>query len=228
MSVPPLQWMRAVRDHEPKAPANSSRYGVLFALALRMNKNGTGFCSRPQLAADVVVGVRTVERHLKWARDNDYLKQTRRGHRITGDTVIASEWALTQPATGVAPRGLLPVGPHPSAHARDGNHRVGGKPYSNGAGNGFDVGDEGPRPLKTCPDCDRAFRPKFPSAVRCTACSDKAMSEYTKNAAMKSGIPKCQVCRKPLTIRSEWDSRIYCPHHYEEWKAAMTASKETP
>lgn len=96
-----MVWMRAVRDYTPKPPANSSRYGVLWALALRLDATGQGYASQRQLAGDVVVNERTVRRHLDWARTAGYLVQTRRGHRIKDGTAIASEWRLSQPDMGV-------------------------------------------------------------------------------------------------------------------------------
>jgi hypothetical protein len=100
MAVQPLIWMRAVRDHLPKPPANSSRLLVLVCLALRMHPGGTGFASQRQLADDATVSESTVRRHLRWGRETGYVEQTRRGHRIDENTVIASEYRLTQPVTG--------------------------------------------------------------------------------------------------------------------------------
>jgi len=93
-----LMWMRAVRDHRPKA-GRSARYPVLWGLALRMKPDGTGFASVRILAQDVELGESTVRRHIKWAIDTGYLLRTRRGHRITNDIVVASEYRLCQPLT---------------------------------------------------------------------------------------------------------------------------------
>jgi Bacterial regulatory protein, arsR family len=96
----PLLWMRAVRDHVPKPGPRSARLVVLFCLALRMRSDGSGFASQRQLANDADVSESTVRRHLRWGRENGYVEQTRRGHRIDKDTVLASEYRLTQPVTG--------------------------------------------------------------------------------------------------------------------------------
>jgi hypothetical protein len=95
-----LMWMRAIRDHRPKPGPRSVRYPVLWALALRMRPDGSGFVSQRLLAEDVEAGVSTVRRHLRWAMDAGYLLRTRRGHRITDELAVASEYRLTQPLTG--------------------------------------------------------------------------------------------------------------------------------
>jgi biotin operon repressor len=95
-----LMWMRAIRDHRPKPGPRSARYPVLWGLALRMRKDGSGFVSMQTLAEDVEWGESTVRRHIKWARDTGYLLRTRRGHRLGDGTAIASEYRLTQPLTG--------------------------------------------------------------------------------------------------------------------------------
>ena len=98
-----MTWMTAIRDH-PERPALAQVH-VLYALALRMDwQTGCGFASNAQLAADAQCGERTVRSATGWARKAELLVQTRRGHRITADRVIASEWRLaipgeTQPAT---------------------------------------------------------------------------------------------------------------------------------
>jgi DNA-binding transcriptional MocR family regulator len=131
----------------PKPPANSTRLLVMVCLALRMRSDGTGFASQRQLAEDATVSEVTVRRHLRWGRETGYIEQTRRGHRIDKDTVLASEYRLTQPVTGDPldpdptgqadrphrsspgtqpvtgdrPRGLSSRGPHPSALGAAGN-----------------------------------------------------------------------------------------------------------
>ena len=95
-----LMWMRAVRDHRPKPGPRSERYPVLWGLALRMRPDGSGFLSQRMLAEDIETTERTVRKHLRWAIDTGYLLRTRRGHRITNDIVIASEYRLCQPETG--------------------------------------------------------------------------------------------------------------------------------
>lgn len=101
MTVRPIVWMRAVRDAVPRF--TSARQQVLWALGLRMDANGTGFASMSRLADDASVDPRTARRATTDARGRGYLVQTRRGHRIDGATVVASEWALavpSQPDTG--------------------------------------------------------------------------------------------------------------------------------
>jgi len=101
--VKPIVWMRLVRDHQPKPGPQSARFAVLWALALRMSHDGSGFCSVRQLAQDVEAGESTVYRHLKWARDTDYLAQLRRGHRLGNGAVAASEWRLSTPPSTPQP-----------------------------------------------------------------------------------------------------------------------------
>jgi hypothetical protein len=91
-----LMWMRAVRDHRPKA-GRSARYPVLWGLALRMRPDGSGFVSVRTLAGDVELGESTVRRHITWAIKTGFLVRTRRGHRITNEVAIASEYRLCQP-----------------------------------------------------------------------------------------------------------------------------------
>lgn len=91
----PLLWMRAIRDAELKRP--TKRLAVLWALALRMEKDGTGFASGDTLANDAQVHRATVSRATRAERKTGYLVQTRRGHRLGDGTVIASEWQLTNP-----------------------------------------------------------------------------------------------------------------------------------
>lgn len=91
-----MTWMTALRDHPDRPPA--AQRHVLNMLALRLDwSTGCGFASTGQLASDADVDERTVRRATSWARDTDMLVQTRRGHRITADRVIASEWSLTLP-----------------------------------------------------------------------------------------------------------------------------------
>src|SRR5947207_1915931 len=69
-------------------------------LALRMDwQTGRGFAATKQLMADASARDSTVRRSTKWARDNELLLQTRRGHRLGNGQVAASEWQLTQPVT---------------------------------------------------------------------------------------------------------------------------------
>jgi hypothetical protein len=67
-------------------------------LALRMDwGTGRGFASARQIGEDADVSEPTVRRATRWGRDNELLLQTRRGHRISNELVIASEWQLTMP-----------------------------------------------------------------------------------------------------------------------------------
>ena len=115
MTVTPLEWMRAVRDSDA---FTAGTLNVLLMLGLRMRRDGTGFASQPQLAEDAGVSERTARRALREARDAGFVTQTRRGHRVTDGTTLASEYRLeipTQPDTrdrlGEAPTGHpRPVG----------------------------------------------------------------------------------------------------------------------
>lgn len=94
----PVVWMRLVRDAAPKF--GSARMTVLWALGIRMDRNGSGFASHDTLAGDAGVSATTAWRATSDARRRGYLVQTRRGHRVTDVTTIASAWQLTQPITG--------------------------------------------------------------------------------------------------------------------------------
>ncbi len=97
-----------IRDHPDRPPALQRL--VLYCLALRMDwETGCGFASTETLAADASAEERTVRRATRWGRQADLLLQTRRGHYISPETSVASEWQLTgpgypqdrtQPATG--------------------------------------------------------------------------------------------------------------------------------
>jgi hypothetical protein len=94
------KWLVAIRDHPNRPPALQQL--VLDRLALRMDwYTGRGFASTQMLMDDASAGEHTVRRATKWARQAELLLRTRRGHYIGGETEkIASEWLLTQPATG--------------------------------------------------------------------------------------------------------------------------------
>lgn len=103
----PLEWMAAVRDH-PERPA-SMQCHVLYSLALRLRwstdrdgAEGTGFASGRQLAGDACASDRTVKRATAWARGHSLLVLTRRGHRISAERNVASEWRLTLPVDNQA------------------------------------------------------------------------------------------------------------------------------
>ena len=94
-SIKPLVWMRAIRD-DPRC-TTVARLAVLWALALRMRADGSGYASAQMLMGDTEVCKRTVMYALAWARRSAYLDQTRRGHRLGSGQVIASEWQLSIP-----------------------------------------------------------------------------------------------------------------------------------
>ncbi len=91
-------WLVAVRDH-PERPAAVQRM-VLWSLALRLDwATGCGYASSAQLAGDADACERTVRYATRWGRDHGLLVMTRRGHYVSADRRVASEWRLTQPAT---------------------------------------------------------------------------------------------------------------------------------
>lgn len=110
----PMTWLAALRDH-PERPPVAQRM-VLVSLAQRMDwSTGCGFASAAQLADDADCGERTVRSATGWARKSAMLVQTRRGHRITADRVIASEWRLRVPDEAEDPTGNgMPVGSEPT------------------------------------------------------------------------------------------------------------------
>jgi len=96
--VKPLVWMRAVRD---ASPPTSAQLAVLWALALRMRPDGSGFTSTRQLCDDVTVSHSTVERATRWARETSWLDRVRRGHRLGNGVRVGTEWRLTEPSQPV-------------------------------------------------------------------------------------------------------------------------------
>ena len=98
--VKPLEWMRAVRD---SSEFTTARLAVLLSLALRMRSDGAGYASQLQLADDAGVSESTARKALRQARDRGYLEQTRRGHRVTDGTALASEYLLKTPPQPVTP-----------------------------------------------------------------------------------------------------------------------------
>jgi hypothetical protein len=93
------RWLVAVRDHPNRPP--QAQCHVLTMLALRVDwTTGCGFASGRQLGEDADASERTVRRATTWGRDTGFVVRTRRGHRVSAELVIASEWRLTQPATG--------------------------------------------------------------------------------------------------------------------------------
>jgi hypothetical protein len=88
--------MTAIRDH-PKRPTPGQSH-VLTQLALRLDwTTGRGYAGTRQLEDDAGTSRSTVQRATRWARDNGFLTCTRRGHRISDEITIASEWLLTIP-----------------------------------------------------------------------------------------------------------------------------------
>jgi hypothetical protein len=91
-ALPPLSWMRAFRSLIPRPSA--AAVVALWALALRMDADGTGFASVDQLVEDTGLSERTVRRALEWAQDQGALQRTRRGHRLGNGAAAASEYRL--------------------------------------------------------------------------------------------------------------------------------------
>ena len=94
----PLEWLATVRDH-PKRPGGRSKcFEILTMLALRLDwSTGAGFASVRELADDARACERTVKSATGWARTNDLLLLTRRGHYVSPGRTVASEWRLTMP-----------------------------------------------------------------------------------------------------------------------------------
>lgn len=164
----PLEWMAAIRDHPARLP--SGQRHALNMLALRMDwATGAGFASTGQIVADADMSERTVRRATKWARDAGLLLCTRRGHRTAPGVVVASEWRLSQPATGdrletkpTGQRGKAnrPIGPSqpattaPPSIPRSSRPRTSGAP---GPGRGRAGPCAKPRRAPLCPVCEQPF-----------------------------------------------------------------------
>lgn len=71
---------------------------VLTMLAVRLDwATGAGFAGIRDLQADADASKSTVMRATSWARDQGLLLRTRRGHYISAQTTIATQWQLTKP-----------------------------------------------------------------------------------------------------------------------------------
>jgi hypothetical protein len=95
------RWLVAIRDH-PNRPPLTQRH-VLTCLALRLDwATGRGYASVKQLSADADASKVTVWRATTWAQISELLLRTRRGHYISAQTTIASEWQLISPVDNPA------------------------------------------------------------------------------------------------------------------------------
>lgn len=115
----PVVWMRAVRDAAEHPPG--ARLAVLWALALRMRKDGGGFASQRQLADDTGVDERTARRAVKWGQDAGYLVRTRRGHRLSNEKSLANEYQLVVPSQQDSSVPLAPSGPGAESESQQGS-----------------------------------------------------------------------------------------------------------
>lgn len=105
-AMQPLEWMRAIR----RAGLTRSQLAVLDSLALRMGRDGTGFASHQQLADDTGVARTTVWGYLATAIELGWVRQTRRGHRVSKGTSVASEYVLSEGITVSTPARARPRG----------------------------------------------------------------------------------------------------------------------
>jgi hypothetical protein len=104
------RWLRAIRDHPARPSAQQCH--VLTMLALRLDdRTGRGFASLRTVAEDADASKSTVIRATGWARSEPVglLLRTRRGHRVSAEVQIASEWQLTVPAQSVSGDTLGPT-----------------------------------------------------------------------------------------------------------------------
>lgn len=88
------EWLWQLRDFKPKPPPG--QLAVLCMVLARLDaKTGCGWVSGEQTMTDTgLEAPDTVQRALKWARDNFLIRRVTRGHRTGDGTALASQWQL--------------------------------------------------------------------------------------------------------------------------------------
>jgi hypothetical protein len=159
------RWLMEVRDH-PKRPPALQRH-VLTMLALRMDwYTGRGSATVKTLMADADASKNTVKRATKWARDAGLVVQTRRGHRISAEVTVPSEWQLTQgltPGTLASTQGPNGRDPRsqPGPPIKSPNNQEGGRRARTSA-------RPAPYPpAKNFSDNKPSYAPRFPTCPQC-------------------------------------------------------------
>jgi hypothetical protein len=123
----PMEWQVAIQRHAER-PARSEVHVLLCLMQVLDWETGTGYASEAYLAAMVGVSIPVVRRALTWARKYKFAIRTRKGHRITDEIKIASEWLLTMPlAEPTAHRGAVgyPEEEEPTAQTGEPNRSKG-------------------------------------------------------------------------------------------------------
>jgi hypothetical protein len=145
-------------------------------LALRLDwETGVGFASVRQIGADAGACERTVKSATVWARTSELLVLTRRGHYVSPERTVASEWRLALPQSqGAAGRTLESQGARdPRANGQidptqgaSGTHTSrprSSRPRSSARGNGANAPSRPRAQPKTpflappCPECGKPF-----------------------------------------------------------------------
>lgn len=170
--------MAAVRDHPERPPALQRH--VLHSLALRLDwQTGCGFASGAQLAADADCEQRTVKRATSWARGAQLLVQTRRGHYVSAECKVSSEWRLCLPAEQTQ---------------GDSGDLLAGKPRGQSTGPKV-TADPTQGDSSTPPSRPRSSRP------RTSARGDAAGAARPPHAHPETPFrsPPCQMCGRPFS-----------------------------
>lgn len=118
-----VYWIKAVTSH-PDFTDGQKLVLITLATDCLDFSTGAGYCSVKTLRERTGKGRTVVIGALELARKAGLIEQTKRGHRLTDNSKIASEWQVIYPPmpTGTRP----PVGPKPTSPPRD----LGPKPKS--------------------------------------------------------------------------------------------------
>lgn len=206
-----MTWMVALRDHPERPPA--AQVHVLSMLALRLDwSTGAGFASNGQLASDAQCEERTVKRATKWAREHEMLVQTRRGHRVSAERAIASEWRLTLPVDNETQQDTeVPLGESQGDRGRD--PRGHGRP---------------PKGTPAHPHQDLDLQGLYSSERRRSAGAPRTPTPY-QLAVRPPGLygeqPWCGKCERHTHLREDDQGRPYrCPECHPGMRANGTVT----
>lgn len=103
------EWRRAIRGQMP-----TTTFAVAQALAAYTNKDGSrAFPGNERLAADLCCTTKTIQRALKWLRENHWLQLDQGVTHAGTSRKLAQEWSLTVPDRWTSGTGPVDTGVHP-------------------------------------------------------------------------------------------------------------------
>ncbi len=95
-------WMQRLRADPDVAKV---RLSTLMVIGTYMNTDGSNaFVSEAKVASDVGISPRAAREHIAWARENDYLRRTARGHRKGDGEVAESAYEAITPDLSISER----------------------------------------------------------------------------------------------------------------------------